>query len=185
MNHNTSKKLKVIGTEQYVNQSTGNVEDFQVIRVEDADTNFDKFWISQILTAIDEFGNQKMRLLMYLISKRERSNNAVIKTTRELAEETGISRNTILQTLKILEGHGIIWRKTGVIFVSPNVIFRGSHQKRMRVILDYGKPAEHIEAEPEQEQPEPKPKIKPINLKDVPGLAVKKSKAEKRIRAAA
>jgi DNA-binding transcriptional regulator YhcF (GntR family) len=121
---------------------------------------------------------------MYLISKRERSNNAVIKTTRELATETGISRNTILQTLKILEGHGIIWRKTGVIFISPNVIFRGSHQKRMKVILDYGKPAENIEAEQEQEKPE-QPKPKSINLKDIPGLAVKKPKAEKRIRAAA
>lgn len=184
MNHNTSKKMKIVGTESYMNVSTGTVEDFQVVRVEDSDTNFDKFWVSQLLTAIDEFGNQKIRLLMYLIQKREISNNAVIKTTRELAEETGISRNTILQTLKILEEHGIIWRKTGVIFISTNVVFRGTHQNRMRVMFEYGKPAENNEAEDEQEKPE-QPKNTVANLKDVPGLAVKKSKAEKRIRAAA
>ncbi len=62
-----SKKTKIVGTEQYINAATGSIEDFQVIRIEDADFNFDKFWVGQLLTAIDEFGSQKTKLLLYLI----------------------------------------------------------------------------------------------------------------------
>lgn len=139
MSKSTSKKTRIIGTEQYINAATGSVEDFQVVRIEDADFNFDKFWVSQLLTAIDEFGNQKIKLLLYLIQNRERSNNAIIKTVRELAAETGISKDTISATLKILEAHGIVKRKTGVIFVSPSVVFRGSHSNRQRVLFEYSK----------------------------------------------
>jgi DNA-binding transcriptional regulator YhcF (GntR family) len=154
MSQSTTKKTKIIGTEQYMNVSTGTVEDFQVVRVEDADFNFDKFWVSQLLTAIDEFGNQKIKLLMYLIQKRERSNNAVIKTVRELAEETGISKDTISATLKILEAHGIIKRKTGVIFISPNVVYRGTHNNRRRILFEYTKTESNVIPIERDEQPE-------------------------------
>jgi DNA-binding transcriptional ArsR family regulator len=140
----TSKKTKIVGTEQYINAATGTIEDFQVIRIEDADFNFDKFWVSQLLTAIDEFGSQKIKLLLYLIQHRERSNNAIIKTIRELAAATGISKDTISATLKILEAHGIVKRKTGVIFISPNVIFRGSHSNRRRILLDYSRAESNV-----------------------------------------
>jgi DNA-binding transcriptional regulator YhcF (GntR family) len=139
-----SKKTKIVGTEQYINAATGSIEDFQVIRIEDADFNFDKFWVGQLLTAIDEFGSQKTKLLLYLIQNRERSNNAIIKTVRELEAATGISKDTICKTLKILETHGIIKRKTGVIFISPNVIFRGSHANRRRFLIDYSKTESNV-----------------------------------------
>jgi DNA-binding transcriptional regulator YhcF (GntR family) len=139
-----SKKTKIVGTEQYINAATGSIEDFQVIRIEDADFNFDKFWVGQLLTAIDEFGSQKTKLLLYLIQNRERSNNAIIKTVRELEAATGISKDTICKTLKILEAHQIIKRKTGVIFISPNVIFRGSHANRRRFLIDYSKTESNV-----------------------------------------
>jgi DNA-binding MarR family transcriptional regulator len=153
----TSKKTKIIGTEQYINAATGTIEDFQVVRIEDSDFNFDKFWVSQLLTAIDEFGSQKIKLLMFLIQHRERSNNAIIKTVRELAAETGISKDTISATLKILEAHGIVKRKTGVIFISPQVVFRGSHTNRRRILLEYSKAESNVvsidrNAEPEAEE---------------------------------
>jgi DNA-binding transcriptional regulator YhcF (GntR family) len=144
MSNSTSKKTKIVGTEQYINATTGTIEDFQVIRIEDSDFNFDKFWVSQLLTAIEEFGNQKVKLLMFLIQNRERSNNAIIKTVRELEEATGISKDTISKTLKILEAHGIVKRKTGVIFLSPQVIFRGSHANRRRILLDYSKAESNV-----------------------------------------
>lgn len=144
MSRSTSKKTKIIGTEQYINANTGTVEDFNVIRIEDADFNFDKFWVSQLLTAIDEFGNQKIKLLLYLIQNRERSNNAIIKTVRELAADTGISKDTISATLKILEEHGIVKRKTGVIFISPSVVFRGTHNNRRRILLEYSKAENNV-----------------------------------------
>lgn len=153
MSKSTSKKTKVIGTEQYINNATGVIEDFQVVRIEDSDFNFDKFWVSQLLTAIDEFGNQKIKLLLYLIQNRERSNNAIIKTVRELAADTGISKDTISATLKILEEHGIVKRKTGVIFISPEVVFRGSHSNRQRILFEYTKKENSSNVIPIREEP--------------------------------
>jgi DNA-binding transcriptional regulator YhcF (GntR family) len=144
MSSNTTKKTQIVGTETYMNHATGEIEEFNVIRIEDADFNFDKFWVSQLLTAIDEFGSQKIKLLMYLIQHRERSNNAILKTIRELAAETGISKDTISATLKILEAHGIVKRKTGVIFISPNVVFRGSHSNRRRILIEYSKAESNV-----------------------------------------
>jgi DNA-binding transcriptional regulator YhcF (GntR family) len=166
----TSKKIRVIGTRQYINAETNEIEDFNVISEEDQDFNFDKFWIAQIMFAIDEFGSQKMKLLLYLITIRERANNTVLKTVSEIAKETNINKNTIVATLKILEKHKIIRRKTGVIFISPDVIFKGGHNKRMNVLIQY-------RAVSQNEQEETKPKeLKPTTAADlaaIPGLAVK------------
>jgi DNA-binding transcriptional regulator YhcF (GntR family) len=152
MEKNATKKMKIIGTESYMNRRTGEFEDFNVVRVEDADFNFDKFWVSQILTAIDEFGNQKVKLLLFLIQNRERSNNVVIKTIRELEKLTGISKDTISKTLKILEQNGIIKRKTGVIFLSPNVVFKGTHLNRRRILLEYNKVENVVSIDREEEE---------------------------------
>jgi DNA-binding transcriptional regulator YhcF (GntR family) len=147
----TSKKIRVIGTKQFINAETNEIEDFNVISQEEQDFNFDKFWISQIMFAIDEFGSQKMKLLMHLISTRDRGNNTIIKTVRELETETGINKNTIVTTLKILEKNKIIRRRIGVIFISPDVIFKGGHNKRMNVLIQYRAVSQN-----EQEEANPK-----------------------------
>ena len=38
----TRKKVKVIGTETYIKQSTGELEEMQVMRIEERDANFHK-----------------------------------------------------------------------------------------------------------------------------------------------
>jgi DNA-binding Lrp family transcriptional regulator len=135
----TTKKTKVIGTQEYLNTTTGELEEMQIIRMEDKDFDFEKIWLGQILAAIDEISNQKMRLLTHLLKIREKSNNAVIRTIRELQKETGVSKETICRTLMILEKNKIIRRKTGVIFISPDVIFKGSYHNRMRIVFEYQK----------------------------------------------
>ncbi len=176
----TSKKIRVIGTRQYINAETNEIEDFNVISQEDQDFNFDKFQITQIMFAIEEFGSKKMKLLLYLITIRERANNTVLKTISEMAAETKINKNTIVSTLKILEKHKIVRRKTGVIFISPDVIFKGGHNKRMNVLLQYRAVSQN-----HNEQEETKPKeLKPATASDlaaIPGLAVK-SKKEKKVK---
>jgi DNA-binding transcriptional regulator YhcF (GntR family) len=175
----TTKKISVIGTETYINQSTGEIEEFNVIKSEDSDFDFDKLWTAQILLAIDEFGNQKTKLLMHLIKIRERSNNAVIRTVMELANETGMNKNTVSATLKILQKHRIITRKTGVIFISPEVVYRGSHSNRMRVLIDYRSTQKNQNDEETEEAKQLKPAPVTANLKDMPGFAVKEKSAKK------
>jgi len=38
----TSKKIRVVGQQTYINAQTGEAEQFQVMSIEDRDANFDK-----------------------------------------------------------------------------------------------------------------------------------------------
>jgi DNA-binding Lrp family transcriptional regulator len=172
----TSKKISVIGTEQYYNVATGNIEDFSVISQHEQDFNFEKFWISQIMFAIDEFGSKKLDLLMHLIQTRDKGNNTVLKTVRELSKDTGISKDTVNATLQILERNGIIRRKIGVIFISPDVIFKGGHNKRMNVLIQY----RAVPSEQEEEaQPKQLPAGNEINVAEIPGFVLDKKEKVK------
>jgi DNA-binding transcriptional regulator YhcF (GntR family) len=179
----TSKKIRIIGTKQFLNPETNELEDFNVISQEEQDFNFDKLWIMQILLAIEEFGSQKMKLIMHLFSTRDRGNNTVLKTVRELSEDTGINKNTINKTLEILKRNKIIKRKIGVIIINPDVIFKGGHNKRMNVLIQYRTISQN-------QQEETKPKelnagSSEINVSEIKGFALKnKKKAKTKIESA-
>ncbi len=179
MKQRTSKKIRVIGVKEFIDCETNEIRQMNVISQEDQDFNFEKFWISQIMFAIDEFGSKKLQLLMHLLKTRDKANNTIIKTVREIAAETGISKETVNATLQILEANKIIKRKIGVIFINPDVIFKGGHNKRMNVLIQY-REVSHNEPEPEEIS---KPKeLKPASTSElaaIPGLAVKNKKGTK------
>jgi DNA-binding transcriptional regulator YhcF (GntR family) len=177
----TSKKIRIIGTKQFLNPETNELEDFNVISQEEQDFNFDKLWIMQILLAIEEFGSQKMKLIMHLFSTRDRGNNTVLKTVRELAAETGINKNTINTTLEILKRNKIIKRKIGVIIINPDVIFKGGHNKRMNVLIQY----RAISQNEQEEKPKQLNSAPALDVTKIPGFALKnKKKSEIKIKSA-
>jgi DNA-binding HxlR family transcriptional regulator len=143
MTNKTSKKTKVIGTEQYVNTQTGEVEDFQVISIEEQDVNFQKIWLGHVLSAVDELSNAKMKVVFFLLNQAPKLSNVITMTIDEICTATGISKQTVVSTLKTLEKHDIIRRKTGVVVLSPNVIFKGSYSKRMNVLMKYSEMKQH------------------------------------------
>jgi DNA-binding transcriptional regulator YhcF (GntR family) len=133
----TTRKGKIAGVASYTNDATGISQEFNVLSVEDCDANFQKIWLSHILMAIDEIGNSKMKVLNYLLKNRYPGNNTLNKTVREIVKETGTSLQTVNLTLKALEEHNIIKRKTGVIILNPDVIFKGRHKHRMNILIEY------------------------------------------------
>jgi hypothetical protein len=149
---NTTRKAKIIGTEQYISARTGEILDCQVMEVEERDCNFLKFWIGHVLSAIDELSNSKMKIVFYIFKNMDRSNNTLLRTIDEIVNETGISNRTIIETLKVLEEHNIIRRKTGVVFVNPNVLFRGGTNKRRAILITYNEIERPQFEQPNQEQ---------------------------------
>jgi DNA-binding transcriptional ArsR family regulator len=133
----TTKKTKIVGTKKYIDDETGEVESFNVVSIQDSDANFEKIWLAHILEAIDEIGNAKMKILSFLLNNRDKSNNTIIMTCKEIAEATGISRLTVTRTLQALEQHNIINRKIGIVFLNPDVMFKGDRQHRMNVLIKY------------------------------------------------
>jgi len=124
--------------EQLVVPATGEVIDVQrVIMRVPTDVDFDKIWIAQLALAIELIGGASVKVLTTLMKTRN-SENIIIKTQREIAEAANVDKATVNRTLKILiEKKLVIQIRGGVYQLSPGVIWRGTHDNRMRVLVDY------------------------------------------------
>lgn len=135
---NTTKHMKILGHQEYVHRETGQIVNCEVVQYEDRDANFLKFWVIQVLTLIEEISDSKTKIIFYILDNINRNrSNVLTKTIAEIVKETGISKPTVIFTLKALERHDIIRRKTGVIFLNPNVIFRGGTNARRALLIEY------------------------------------------------
>ncbi len=133
----TRKKVKFIGTEQYVNTQTGEIQEMHVISIEQRDFNFHKIWISHILEVLDLVGNSKSKFIFWLFDHLN-SDNQIIMNITQMVEKSQFSRSTIQRTIKILvENDVLIKVNQGAYRVNPSVIFKGTIDKRMNVLLQY------------------------------------------------
>src|SRR5690625_8046146 len=67
----------------------------------------------------------------------KKSTNTLIITTTELAKKSKVSRQTVSDTLKILEESQIIARKTGAIMIHSNLVHRGNHSKEKYLLARF------------------------------------------------
>lgn len=153
---NTRKKIKVIGTETYINQRTGTLEDMQVISIEDRDANFHKIWLEHIIHSMDIIGNQKIRFAFWLLDQMN-SDNQITMTYRQMANKSDISLDTIKRTVAaLIESNFLVRYNIGVYQVNPDMIFKGGKTTRMNVLLEYS----NTKGENGKEQPEKKEEVK-------------------------
>lgn len=133
----TTKKVKVVGTQQYINATDGTVEDFQVMRIEERDFNFHKVWLEHIISSLDLIGNQKTRLAFWIVDHLDKENKLTM-TYRQIAEKSGISLDTVRVTMKSLMDSNFLERiNQGAYRVNPDVIFKGGKTDRMNVLYQY------------------------------------------------
>lgn len=135
----TTKKVKVIGNEQYINEKTGEIKDFQVINIEDRDFNFHKVWMTHIINSIDLIGNQKTKLAFWIIDNLNKENQ-LIMTYRQISQKSGISYQTVSRTMKaLIESNFIQQINQGAYRVNPDVLFKGGRKDRLNVLIEYSK----------------------------------------------
>ena len=133
----TRKKVKVIGTETYIKQDTGEIAEMQVMEIEERDANFHKLWLSHILQTIDLIGNQKTKLAFWILDNLN-TENQLIMTQRKISEKSGISLDTVRLTIKaLMESNFLIKISSGAYRVNPEVLFKGGKNNRMNVLLKY------------------------------------------------
>jgi DNA-binding transcriptional ArsR family regulator len=141
------------GSRQFSDMETGEIIDVQTVYQESSDSNFEKIWLAHLLTGLEELGNKKIQILSYLFRNRIVSHNIVTKTLQEIATETGISYPTVHDTIKILEKNGLITRKTGIIYLAPSMIFKGTHDNRMRILFEFRQIAAERKSSDQEEEP--------------------------------
>ena len=143
----TQKKLKVVGTQQFVNVRTGEIEDFQVTSVEERDFNFHKVWMKNFINTLEIVGNQKSKLCFWIIDNLNRDNQLCM-TYRQIAEKTHISLDTVRVTMKLLLEADFLRRvNQGCYVVNPDIVFKGSRTGRLNVLNTYTDAEKHEASE--------------------------------------
>lgn len=133
----TSKKVKVVGTQDYLDMTTGELIPMQVMSVEERDFNFTKIWLKNFISTLEMVGNKKTTVAFWIVDNLDRENR-LIATTRKIAQETGTSIFTVSTTMKVLqEADFLRMLQSGVYIVNPNVIYKGTHQSRLNVLTQY------------------------------------------------
>ena len=56
----TSKKQKLVGTQTYIDSSTGEAIPMIITSIEDRDFNFHKVWLEHLIMSLDEITNRKI-----------------------------------------------------------------------------------------------------------------------------
>lgn len=157
-NNTTSKIQKYIGSEEWINPRTGEIENLGVSRFQEKDVNFTKVWMRNFLIQVEEITTQKFKVATYIM-ENARDDNIFIGTVRAISKKTGISIDTVQRTIKILIKNNFMNRvQAGVYMINMDTMFKGSHGKRIRLLNEYtelGQP----------DLPEPTNKEKKENLK--------------------
>jgi len=133
----TRKKIKVIGTETYIKQDTGEIKEMNVISVEERDANFHKLWLGHIIQSLDLIGNKKIKVLNFIMNNLN-SENYFLMTQQEMEKALGISRKTISDTMKALqESDFLTLVRSGTYRINPDVLFKGGKNNRLSVLIEY------------------------------------------------
>lgn len=133
------KKTRIIGREQFINQTTGEAVDMQIVESYEAekDGNFYKLFLKEFIAALSPVANQKTRLCYWIISNLTKE-NLLLYTYRQIADKTGISYATVADTMKTLQSADFIRKhETGYYMVNPGIIYKGSYQRRCHALSEY------------------------------------------------
>ena len=138
-----TKKGRLLGRETFAKidpetgELTGEVIEADVIERNYTRNGFVIAYMSSILLMLDKLGNQKLKVVKYILEKMDMYNNMLIETVEEICKGSGVSRPTVTETLQLLEEIGIIKRKIGIIYVSPRLINRGNQQKECYMMVKF------------------------------------------------
>ncbi len=133
----TTKKVKIMNQQEYINAKTGETHKMNTISIEEKDFDFNKLWLKNIACSLELIGNSKTTV-MYWILNNLNSDNILIATQQQVAEKSNVGIVTVIKTFKILvESDFLIKVANGVYRINPNIIFKGSSAKRGYILIKY------------------------------------------------
>ena len=136
INNNTARKVKVVGTQEYLS-SDGELVTMQVTNIEERDFNFTKIWMKNFIATLDLIGNKKSKVAYWIIDNLNRDNQ-IIMTQRQLAKQIGVSYPVVNETIKALQDANFLKQKSiGVYIINPDIMFKGTRNGRINILNVY------------------------------------------------
>ena len=128
------------GSRRLIDTDSGEIIETQVVEraVAAGDSGFHKIWLGHILELVQEVGNAKMQVLVWLLKQAD-GQNQILASMKEIAEGAGVGVATVERLMSSLVKANVITRphRYGPWRLNPSVIFQGSHQQRMNVLIKY------------------------------------------------
>lgn len=115
------------------------------------DVDFYKIYLSRFSSTLDGVMNQKMKLVLWIIRKMT-LNNELKYSYREIARLSGISYQTVAETIKTLIEDDFMRRNDKTLMVNPYAVFRGGLAEKNFLYGHYKKIKNQPEKEAEEEQ---------------------------------
>ncbi|HCY7351484.1 TPA: replication/maintenance protein RepL [Staphylococcus aureus] len=126
------------GTQRLIDEQSGEVIEVDKLYRKQTSGNFHKAYLIQLISMMDMIGNQKFKVVNYILDNIHWSNNTLIATVKEMVKGTGTSKQTVITTLKALEEGNIIKRRTGALMLNPELLMRGDDHKQKYLLLEFG-----------------------------------------------
>lgn len=122
-----------------INMTTGEEIPLDTLISSEKAERWDKVYTKQLARMLDCIGDEKMRVISFLLRKKD-SLNVVSATMREMAEATKVSTNTVNKVMKSMqEGDYIHKIRGGKWRLNPRLISNGKHSMAMATINYYDK----------------------------------------------
>lgn len=149
----TQKKIKVIGTQEYINAQTGEIEVMDVTTYEERDFNFTKVWMRSFLSTLDLIGSRKSSVAFWVVEHVTKE-NLLPYTYRQISEATKASLDTVTKTMTVLIDSGFLRRlNQGCYIINPDIMFKGSRSGRLNMLTKFQDAAKPVPQEvPLEEQ---------------------------------
>jgi len=121
-------------TYMVIDRVTGEEIDVAMFIQDCGENGWERAYANVMADYIGITGKSESKILAYFIRSRQKHDNYVIGTFTAIADKTGVSRSTVVRTMKKMLGGGFIKKKqNGVYMVSPHLIRYGS--KTVGVIM--------------------------------------------------
>ena len=138
MSLKTKSITKTIGTEEYIDSTTGELKKFKVVSEEEqTDFNFQKIWVKDLIKLLKALGGSKVEVFCYILDKKN-SDNIFIGSINDIAKKTGVSENTVKSALKVMKELDYVrMAMHGVYQINPSLIVKGKSKRRQMLLLQY------------------------------------------------
>ena len=97
---------------------------------------FEITYTSELFGILEKLGNKKIQVLSYILDNKD-GNNSLNMTNTQLSKQLGIARQTVIDTMHILEDANLVKRQNSVIMISPGLMVKGNQLREAWLMRRY------------------------------------------------